>query len=134
VPTLDDERFEAYLKQFRPLVPEPLPAVEPSLRARRAVALGAWAAAAMAILVLGALTLHIRTNRARIAETAESVGNPERLQGSQPLTMQSANALMAKAPSFKAILDGMSFRSQAVPLPKGKRSAVAVLGKEKIKL
>jgi hypothetical protein len=134
VPTLDDERFEAYLKQFRPLVPEPLPAVEPSLRARRAVALGAWAAAAVAILVLGALTLHIRTNRARIAETAESVGNPERLQDSQPLTMQSANALMAKAPSFKAMVDGMWFRSQAVPLPKGKRSAVAVLGKEKIKL
>jgi hypothetical protein len=132
VPTLDDERFEGYLKQFRPLVPEPLPAVEPSLRARRAVALGAWAAAAM--LVLGALTLHIRTNRARIAETAENVGNPERLQDSQPLTMRSANALMAKAPSFKAMVDGMSFRSQAVPLPKGKRSAVAVLGKEKIKL
>ena len=40
MPTLDDERFEAYLKRFRPLVPEPLPAVEPSLRARRAVALG----------------------------------------------------------------------------------------------
>jgi hypothetical protein len=134
VPTLDDERFEAYLKQFRPLVPKPLPAVEPSLRARRAVALGAWAAAAVAILVLGALTLHIRTNRARIAETAENVGNPERLQDSQPLTMRSANALMAKAPSFKAMVDGMLFRSQAVPLPKGKRSAVAVLGKEKIKL
>jgi hypothetical protein len=48
--------------------------------------------------------------------------------------MQSANALMAKAASFKAMVDGMSFRSQAVPLPKGKRSAVAVLGKEKIKL
>jgi hypothetical protein len=132
VPTLDDERFEAYLKQFRPLVPEPLRVVGPSLRARRAVALGA--AAAVAILVLGALTLHIRTNRARIAETAENVGNPERLQNSQPLTMRSANALMAKAPSFKAMVDGMSFRSQTVPLPKGKRSAVAVLGREKIKL
>ena len=136
MPTLDDERFEAYLKLFRPLVPEPLPAVEPSIRARRAVALWAWAwaAAAVAILVLGALTLHIRTNRARIAETAENVGNPERLQDSQPLTMRSANALMAKAPSFKVMVNGMSFRSPAVPLPKGKRSAVAVLGKEKIKL
>jgi len=52
----------------------------------------------------------------------------------QPLTMRSANALVAKAPSFKAMVDDMAFRSQNIPLPKGKRSAVAVLGKEKIKL
>jgi hypothetical protein len=48
--------------------------------------------------------------------------------------MRSANALMAKAPSFKAMVDDMAFRSQTIPLPKGKRSAVAVLAKEKIKL
>src|SRR6266436_3183 len=128
VPTFDDERFEAYLKQFRPCVPEPLPAVEPRHRARRVFILGAWATAAVAILVLGALTPHIHTNRIRGAET------PEHLQDSQPLTMRSANALMAKAPSFKTMVDDMAFRSQTVPLPKGKRSAVAVLGKEKIKL
>ena len=134
MPTLDDERFEAYLKQFRPLVPEPLPTVEPSHGARRTFAPGAWAAAAVAVLVLVALTLHMRTNRAPIAETVGSVGNPEHLQDSQPLTMRSANALMAKTPSFKAMVDDMAFRSQTVPLPKGKRSAVAVLRKEKIKL
>lgn len=138
MPTLDDERFEAYLKQFRPLVPEPLPTVEPSHRTRRTFILGAWAAAAVAILVLalvmGALTLHIRTNRVRVAETAGNVGNTEHLQDNQPLTMRSANALMAKAPSFKAMVDDMAFRSQTIPLPKGKRSAVAVLAKEKIKL
>jgi len=65
VPTLDDDRFEAYLKQFRPCVPEPLPGVEPRQRARRMFILGAWAAAAVVVLVLGALTLHIHTNRAR---------------------------------------------------------------------
>jgi len=134
VPTLDDERFEAYLKQFRPCVPEPLPAVEPSHRARRTLVLGAWAAAAVAILVLGALTLHIRTNRALVTETIGNVGNPEHLQNSQPLTTRSANALMAKAPSFKAMVDEMVSRSKTVPLPNGKRSAVAVLSKEKIKL
>ena len=134
MPTLDDEHFKAYLKQFRPLVPEPLPAAGPRHRVRRTFVLWAWAATAAAILVLGALTLHIRTNRARIAETAENVGNPERLQDSQPLTMRSANALMARAPSFKEMVDDMVFRSQTVPLPKDKRSAIAVLGKEKIKL
>jgi len=134
VPTLDDERFEAYLKQFRPLVPEPLPAVGPRHRARRAIILGAWAVTASAILVLGALTLHLLTNRARVTETVRNVANPEHLQASQPLTMQSANALMARAPSFKAMVDDMAFGSRTVPLPKGKRSAIAVLGKEKIKL
>jgi hypothetical protein len=52
----------------------------------------------------------------------------------QPLTMRSANALMAKAPSLKALVDDMAFHSQSIPLPTGKRSAVAVLGEEKIKL
>jgi hypothetical protein len=66
VPTLDDERFEAYLKQFRPCLPEPLPAVEPPQRARRM------------------------------------------LQGSQPLTMRSTNALKAKAPSLKTMVDDMA--------------------------
>jgi hypothetical protein len=134
VPTLDDEHFKAYLKQFRPLVPEPLPAAGPRHRVRRTFVLGAWAATAAAILVLGALTLHLLTNRAPVAETVGNVGNPEHLQTSQPLTMRSANALMAKAPSFKAMVDDMAFRSQTVPLPKDKRSAIAVLGKEKIKL
>jgi hypothetical protein len=41
---------------------------------------------------------------------------------------------MKTAPSFEAMVDEMAFRSQNIPLPKGKRSAVAVLGKEKIKL
>jgi len=134
VPTLDDERFEAYLKQFSPLVPEPLPAVGPRHRTQRMFVLGAWAATAAAILVLGALIVHVRTNRARVTETVRNVGNAERTQAGQPLTMRSANALMARSPSFKAMVDDLAFRSQTVPLPKGKRSAIAVLGKEKFKL
>lgn len=134
MPTLDDERFEAYLKQFSPLVPEPLPAVGPRHRTQRMFVLGAWAATAAAILVLGALIVHVRTNRARVTETVRNVGNPEHIQAGQPLTMRSANALMARSPSFKAMVDDLAFRSQTVPLPKGKRSAIAVLGKEKFKL
>jgi hypothetical protein len=88
----------------------------------------------VAILVVGALASHIRTNRARVTETIGNVGNPEHLTEDQPLTMRSANALMAKAPSFKSMVDDMVFRAQKIPLPKGKRSAVALLGKEKVKL
>ena len=131
MPTLGDERFEVYLKQFRPLVPEPLPTVGLGHQARRTFVLWAWITAAAAILVIGGLTLHIRSNRARIIER---VGNSERFMDDRPLTIRTANVLLAKAPSFKAMVDDMAFRSQTIPVPKGKRSAIAVLGKEKIKL
>src|SRR5690242_4024904 len=93
VPTLDDERFKAYLKQFRPLVPEPLPGVERGHGARRKFILGSWAAAAAVVVVLGAVTFHIRVKNARVAEPIGNAGSLEHLQQSQPLTMRSANAL-----------------------------------------
>lgn len=133
MPTPDDERFEAYLKQFRPLLPEPLPTVGSGDRARRRFLL--WTGAVAAVVVLaGTIALHIHTEHARIPETTGHLATPDRLLDGQPLTMRSANALMAKAPSFKALVDDMAFRSQTVPLPKGKSSAVVVLGKERIKL
>jgi hypothetical protein len=134
MPTPDDERFEVYLKQFRPLVPDPLPTIGHGHRARHTFVLWACIAAVVAILGIGGLTLQIRFNRARVAERVGNVGNSERFRDDQPLTIRSANALLAKAPSFKAMVDDMTFRSQTIPLPKGKRSAIAVLGKEKIKL
>ena len=133
MPIPDDERFEMYLKQFRPLVPEPLPTSGSRHRARRRFILWAGAAAAVAILV-GTAALHIHTERVRVAETTSSPATADPFTNRQPLTMRSANTLMVKAPSFKALADDMAFRSQTIPLPKGKRSAVAVLGKEKIKL
>lgn len=133
MPTLDDERFEAYLKQFRPLVPEPLPTVGSGHQARRRFVL--WAGAVAAVVVLaGTIALHVHTERVRVPETTRHLATPDRLTDGQPLTMRSANALMAKSPSFKALVDDMAFRSQTIPFPKGKCSAVAVLGKEKIKL
>jgi hypothetical protein len=133
VPIPDEERFEAYLKQFRPLVPEPLPTSGSRHRARGRFVLWAGAAAGVAILV-GATALHIHTKRVRVAETTSSPATTDPFADRQPLTMRSANALIVKAPSFKALADGMAFRSQTIPVPKGKLSAVAVLGKEKIKL
>jgi hypothetical protein len=41
---------------------------------------------------------------------------------------------MAKAASFKALVDDMAFHSRTIAVPKGKRSAVAVISKEKVKL
>jgi hypothetical protein len=133
VPIPDDERFEAYLKQFRPLVPRPLAAFGSRHRVRGRFVLRTGAAAAVAILA-GAAALHIHTQRVHFAGTTSFPAIPDRLPDGEPLTMRSANVLMMKAPSFQALIDDIAFRSQAIPLPKGKLSTVAVLGKEKTKL
>ena len=132
--TPDDEQFEAYLKRFHPIVPEPVPTLSVGHSSRRSLSLGTWLAAVAAILVIGAVILHIRSNRVVVPSTASDVAFAERHAPSEPLTMRSANAWLATAPSFKAAVDDLAFRSQTSPLPQGKQSAVAVLSKEKIRL
>jgi len=48
--------------------------------------------------------------------------------------MHDANALLAKAPSYKALMNDLALRPNSSTLSKNKQSAFAVLGKEKIKL
>jgi len=134
VQTRDDEQFEGYLKRFHPVVPEPVPTLSVSHSSRRSLLPGTWLAAVAAILVTGALILHIRSNRVVVPNTASDVAFAERHAPSEPLIMRTANAWLATAPSFKAAVDDLAFRSQTSPLPQGKQSAVAVLSKEKIRL
>jgi hypothetical protein len=134
VQTPDDEQFEAYLKRFHPIAPEPVPTLSVGHSSRRSLSLGTWLAAVAAIIVIGAVILHIRSNRVVVSNTASDVAFAERHAPSEPLTMRSANAWLATAPSFKAAVDDLAFRSQTSPLPQGKLSAVAVLSKEKIRL
>lgn len=132
--TPDDEQFEAYLRRFHPIAPEPVPTVSVSPSSRRSLSLGTRLAAVAAILVIGAVILHIRSNRVVVSNTAGDAAIAERHAPSEPLTMRSANAWLATAPSFKAAVDDLAFRSQTSSLPQGKQSAVAVLSKEKIRL
>jgi hypothetical protein len=134
VQTPDDEQFEAFLKRFHPISPGPVPTLSVGYSSRRSPLLGIWLAAVAAILVVGAVTLHVRSHRIVASNTASDAAVSERLAPSEPLTMRSANAWLARAPSFKAALDDLAFRSQTSPLPQGKQSAVAVLSKEKIRL
>jgi hypothetical protein len=134
VQTPDDEQFEAYLKRFHPIAPEPVPTLSVSHSSRRSLSLGTWLAAVAAVLVIGAVILHIRSNRVVVSNTAGDAAIAEQHAPSEPLTMRSANAWLATAPSFKAAVDDLAFRSQTSPLPRGKQSAVAVLSKEKIRL
>jgi hypothetical protein len=134
VQTPDDEQFEAYLKRFHPIAPEPVPTLSVGRASRRSPPLGIWLAAVAAILVIGAVILHVRSSRIVVSNTASDAAVAERHAPSEPLTMRSANAWLATAPSFKAAVDDLAFRSQTSPLPQGKQSAVAVLSKEKIRL
>jgi hypothetical protein len=134
VQTPDDEQFEAYLKRFHPIAPEPVPTLSVGHSSRRSPPLGIWLAAVAAILVIGVVILHVRSSQIVVSNTASDAAVSERHAPSEPLTIRSANAWLATAPSFKAAVDDLAFRSQTSPLPQGKQSAVAVLSKEKIRL
>jgi hypothetical protein len=132
VPNLEDERFEAYLTQFRPLFPDALPTVRRERAIRRHWALAAWSAGIAGTIVLGVVSFRIASSRAR-----EETGNPQSVSVRapiQPLTMRNANALLSAAPSYKAALDEMAFHHPNSTVARDKQSALAVLAKEKIRL
>jgi len=134
VQTPDDEQFEAYLKRFHPIAPEPVPTFSVGHSSRRSPPMGIWLAVVAAILVIGAVVLQVRSSRRVVSNTASDPAVSERHAPSEPLTMRSANAWLATAPSFKAAVDDLAFRSQPSPLSQGRQSVVAVLSKEKIRL
>jgi hypothetical protein len=134
VPGPDDERFEEYLKRFRPIAPLPLPIHRSGWASRRAVVMAALAGAA-AVLVVATVMLRSRPERNRSPQSESRPAGPELLANSQqPLTIRSANAMLAQAPSAKAAIDSVARQSQRTTLPKGKRSALAELSKEESKL
>jgi hypothetical protein len=130
---MQDQQFEIYLKRFHPIVPEPVRAITFGHASRRSVSVGAWSAAVAAIVVVGTVMLHVRSNRVVVPNAAHDVAFVERYAPPGQLTMRSGNAWLSSAPSFKTAVDELAF-SQPRPLLQGKQSAVAVLGKEKIRL
>ncbi|MFZ0956136.1 MAG: hypothetical protein WAN60_07320 [Candidatus Sulfotelmatobacter sp.] len=127
-----DEKFESHLKQFRPLAPQPLPAASRVHAPQRWFVLAAWAATAAAVVAVAVLTYHARSGRP--APPVETFTIADQLVKSQSLTIRTANALLATAPSFKDAIDGMAFPPKPAPLPVDRHSALAELSKEKIKL
>jgi len=95
----------------------------------------AWVTAlAAALFVIGTAILHNRGGRMVVPNTAQHVTPAGGGEPLGPLTMRRANTWLATAPSFKAAIDDMAFRSQGESIPNGQHSAIAVLSKEKIKL
>lgn len=134
MPVRDDEQFEKYLKQFRPVAPEALPVKEQARARRRPLLFAAWAAVAAVILAAVMLSLRFYHRPAPVSETRGGSSNVERLVNPQPLTIGSANALLASAPSFKAAVESVAFQTESRPISEGRHSALAALGKEENKL
>ena len=134
---LDDQQFEARLKEFRPLAAEPLP-VERSIPARRGKFVLVACAAAIVLAVVAAVIARQRTNQFTTIQRKVQVVDVKvkvvDVVEAHPLTIRSANELLASAPSVKSALDELALRSRPKQLPRGTQSALAVLGKEDFKL
>jgi negative regulator of sigma E activity len=133
VQTPDDEQFEHYLKQFRPLAAEPLPIARPKRPTVRWFVPVAVAAAGAVIMVVVVLGLHSRPKPTPATDAVDSFARIELLRNSEPLTIRSANALLASAPSFKEAVDRVAFQFQVTPLSKDTHSALAALSQEETK-
>jgi len=135
VPTLDDEQFERFLKEFRPLpAPESLQLKKHPRAVRRPFVLTAWAAACTAVLVLALPWLPHRFKPTQPPGASGSGAIAPPLTNSQSLTIGRANAILADAPPFKEAVDRLSFQHQPVPQSEGKQSVLNALGKENFKL
>ncbi len=129
----DDDKFESFLREFRPRRPRPL--TIDSLERTRTRRFMAWAGAAAAIVV-AAILLFIAKHGQKQPGSPDTARNsaPVEFASPEPLTIASANALLAQSPSVKAAVDQMAFSPQSAQVPEGKHSALAVLSEEKIKL
>ena len=124
----DDDSFETYLKQFRPRAPEALPTTKRVRTTRRSLALGAWAAAIL--LIIGLLSANWTSKLSRSSTNTVNRSAPETI-GLHPLTIRTANELLARAPSLKAAMNDLVLASEEKTVPKD-QSAFETLGKENI--
>jgi len=134
VPDLDDEQFETYLREFRPLVPDapPVRDLRPARNRRRPLILAAVALGVVASVILGVASFRLLNYRGSIDfNRTASVGG---LVSRQPLTLRDVNGLLATAPSYKSAMDELVFPRHRSIVPDQSQSALAVLAKEKIKL
>lgn len=124
----DDDKFEVYLKQFRPRSPEPLPVVTRGRHVRRALAVGSWA---VALVLTGVLLATSWT--AKPPHSSAGAGDRTTFQTADfhPLTIRTANELLDRAPSLQAAMNQLLLDSGENTIPKS-QSAFAALSKENV--
>lgn len=124
----DDDKFEVYLKQFRPRAPEPLPVVMRGRHVRRALAVGSWT---VAIGLTGALLATSWTAKPPHSPTRAGDRAAFQTADFHPLTIRAANELLDRAPSVQAAMNELLLDSEEKTIPKS-QSAFAALSEENI--
>ncbi len=124
----DDRKFEAFLREFEPRSPRPLPQAESTSLSRPRLA-----AAAALILVAGTASLWIgrhkmRANRTDSQPSALSVSGATANQQQPISTITLTRAALDNSPDFDREMDDMSRRS--LPRFDRKDSMLRVLAKE----
>jgi hypothetical protein len=124
MPPHDDDQFQAYLKHFQPLVPDPLPVLgrKPHLLLRLLAA-----TAVIAFTMIAGM----RDWKSGESQHVSPVGPIAKSETAQPLTLARVNAVLAQPQSFKTSLDEIALNSSRLKLSEGQKSALGVLGKEK---
>ena len=132
VATSQEENFGRYLKQFRP-VPAARFSMSVSEEERpRVIRRPAfWACGAAVALLAVAFLLTFRHSPSIVHVDPIRVESPT---ADTPLTLRTANELLAGAGSTKVAVDSLGFPRTNSPAPRGMQSALQVLSKEKIKL
>ncbi len=129
-----DDRFEAYLREFRPLPSESFRMEKRGGRGLLRFALAAFAAAAFVLFIFARLTFYTRAGQPHSTPTVGVAPRAAPIVNARPFTLRSASALLATAPSFEAAVDEVALPVQAAPLQKYEHSALEMLGEEKMKL
>jgi hypothetical protein len=127
-PIPDDEHFERYLKQFHPLAPGSLPLKECKNRRAWSPLAPAWTTVA-AVVIFASLILYPRVRYSGPRDEGGQWAGVAHAAPTQPLTIESANALLTHAPSFKAAVDAIAVPSRTTSFA-GKQSALDVLSKD----
>jgi hypothetical protein len=128
-----DDQFEAYLKRFQPLIPDPLPALEHTRVVRRLPWL-AGSIAAVALMTIGGVLVWRVESPQVVVPVVTKLESSDMRPPIGPLTQQNTNEWLVRAPSFKTAIDHLGFRPETSSIQQGKQSAVAVLSEERIKL
>jgi hypothetical protein len=125
----EDERFESYLRNFRPLPPSPPPRRRTRGKVRRFL-ISALSAAA-GVLIAALLGFHFWARHRPSSATSEDRPKANSIPVAGPLTTERANAAIFRNSSVKAGLDQMTFPVRSNRLSAGEVSALEMLGEEK---
>lgn len=123
-----DDKFEAYLKRFQPLIPDPLPSLEHTREVRRWPRLAGAIAAVAVMTIVGVFAWRVQRSQV-VVPVVTKLESSDMRPPMGPLIQQNANEWLARAPSFKTAVDHLGFYPKTGSIQQGKQSAVAVMNR-----